>query len=114
METIILKTREGVMKIKMSDLFYISSQTEKPHSIKFVTKYGTYEVLGKLNQLEEKYPECLIRCHRNCLVNRDMIRSIHLAEKTISLGDKGEFEVTFSRRRYRSLLDLWLKEEGED
>lgn len=109
MPSIIIKNKQNMTKIALSDIYYIKSHPTKPHYLQVVADSGTYDYLQKLSQLEHLHSTMLVRCHRNCLVNVSKIREIQLKDKQILLGNDGQYQVTFSRRRYHQLLKIWLK-----
>lgn len=112
MESIIIRTKKEIIKVRFDAIYCIVSHPIKPHYILLITKEGNYELYQKLQTLEKAYPEDLIRCHRNCLVNLSKIKSVCLQEKTIFLGDNREHKVIFSRRRYQQIIKKWLAKGG--
>ncbi|MBF0818202.1 LytR/AlgR family response regulator transcription factor [Streptococcus acidominimus] len=115
MKFMIIRTKQHTSKIQLCDIYYVKSHPTKPHYVEVVTEKKTYDVLEKLQNIERKYPDCFMRCHRNCLVNPSNITEIHVQDRKIILGDKGEHHVHFARRRYQDLVAHWLnKGEIED
>lgn len=113
MKYIIIKNKQDVLKLPFSDIYYIITHPVRPHYLQVFTENEVYDLLGSLTKLANAYPNKLVRCHRNCLVNVNHIKEIHLKEKKILLGQQGQLKVLFSRRRYRNLLQLWLKDGKE-
>ena len=68
----------------------------------------SYDFLEKIASLEVAYPNDLVRCHRNCLVNPSHIKEIHLKDRLVVLGQQEVYKVSFSRRRQQHLLQFWL------
>lgn len=112
MKTIFVKTRQEVIRIPFDDIYYICCHPSKAHHIQVLTKDREYDFVQNLSALEKLYPEVFIRCHRNCLVNPSKIRSVTRQDRLIYLGEKGEYKVTYARRRYSYILQEWLKKGG--
>ncbi|WP_438838480.1 LytR/AlgR family response regulator transcription factor [Streptococcus pluranimalium] len=107
MSFMIIKIKDETKKVMLSDILYIRSHPSKPHYIQIVTEAETYDCLQKLQNIEQMYPEYFIRCHRSSLVNYSKIKAINFRKKLIFLGEKGEYRITFSRRRYQDILLQW-------
>ncbi|MGT2756546.1 LytR/AlgR family response regulator transcription factor [Streptococcus ovuberis] len=103
----IIKVKAETKKVLLSDILYIRSHPSKPHYIQIVTETETHEWLQKLQNIEEMYPDYFVRCHRSSLVNCSKIKAINSRKKLIFLGEKGEYHITFSRRRYQDILLQW-------
>ncbi len=112
MKSIIIRSKHEVIKVMLSDVCYIISHPTKPHYIQVITEEDEYDLLQKLQEIETMFAEDLVRCHRNCLVNTSKIISINFEKKIISLGERGQYRVRFSRRRYQKILQKWVK-QGE-
>ncbi|HEL2325769.1 TPA: LytTR family transcriptional regulator DNA-binding domain-containing protein [Streptococcus suis] len=110
MSIIVIKTKRDIIKLSLSDVYFIRSHPNKPHHVQVFTEKESYDCLEKLTSLEGSYPNDLIRCHRNCLVNPSHIKEIHLKDKFVVLGQQEVYRVSFSRRRQQHLLQLWLTE----
>lgn len=104
----IIKVKDETKKVMISDILYIKSHPWKPHYIQIVTKTDIHDCLQQLQNIEELYPEYFIRCHRSSLVNISKIKAMNYREKRIILGEKGEHNITFSRRRYQDILHQWI------
>lgn len=107
MSIIVFKTKQDIIKLNLSDIYFIRSHPDKAHHLQVFTKEESYDFLEKIASLEVAYPNDLVRCHRNCLVNPSHIKEIHLkACRSRSTGSVTRFP--FSRRRQRHLLQTWL------
>lgn len=112
MKAMIIQTKYETVKIPLVDIYYICCHPIKPHYVQVVTGDYHYDFAQNLSALEKLYPEVFIRCHRNCLVNPSKIRSVTRQDRLIYLGEKGEYKVTYARRRYSYILQEWLKKGG--
>lgn len=108
MSIIVFKTKQDVIKLNLSDIYFIRSHPDKPHHVQVFTKEESYDFLEKIASLEVAYPNDLVRCHRNCLVNPSHIKEIHLKDRLVVLGQQEVYKVPFSRRRQQHLLQTWL------
>ena len=108
MSIIVFKTKQDVIKLNLSDIYFIRSHPDKAHHLQVFTKEESYDFLEKIASLEVAYPNDLVRCHRNCLVNPSHIKEIHLKDRFVVLGQQEVYKVSFSRRRQQHLLQFWL------
>lgn len=108
MTTVIINKNQDIIKLNLSDIYYIRTHPEKPHYVQVITADTSYDVMDKLKNWEINFSEDLARCHRNCLVNISQIREVRFQEKEVILGNSGQYRVKFSRRRYGYLRDLLL------
>lgn len=112
MRSIIIQNNQEMTKIMVSDIYYIIAHPSRPHYLQVMTGAGEYDLAEKLKNLEALFPNELVRCHRNCLVSISKIKSVNLEKKVVVLGEDGQHQVAFSRRRYHDIRNKWL-EEGE-
>ena len=69
-ETITLKYRGEIQKIKYSSISYIESVGRK---IRFYTNLGIFEVYKTMGEMKELLPDQFHQCHRSYIVNTDKI-----------------------------------------
>lgn len=69
--------RNGIISIRLSDIYYASSDKRK---LEIYTDEEVYEINMKLNDLEVKLPNQFVRCHQSYIVNMDKIQMIHKDE----------------------------------
>lgn len=112
MKSIIVQTKQGTTKIMLSDIYYIVAHPSRPHYVQVKTQENDYDLLQKLKNLEVQFSKELVRCHRSCLVNVSKIKMVNLEKKIILLGERTQYQVVFSRRRYQKIMKKWLN-EGE-
>lgn len=112
MKHMIIQTQKTVYKVNVDDVYYIQTHPTKAHTVKIVTEEASFNMVQNLSNLEDRYGEILMRCHRNCLVNLDKLKSIDLQERILFLGEQDQYPVKYSRRCYREIRQEWLK-KGE-
>ena len=115
MKHMIIQTQKTVYKVNVDDIYYIQAHPTKAHTVQIVTEEASFNMVQNLSNLENQYGETLMRCHRNCLVNLDKVKSIDFQERILFLGEEGQYAVKYARRRYREIRQKWLKQgESED
>ena len=112
MNYIIIQKEKEIFKLNIKDVYYIQAHPTKAHTVQIVTEEASFNMLQNLSDLENQYGENLMRCHRNCLVNLDKVKSIDFQERILFLGEEGQYAVKYARRRYREIRQKWLK-QGE-
>ena len=112
MKHMIIQTQKTVYKVNVDDIYYIQTHSSKAHTVQIVTENASFDLFQNLSKLEKQYGETLTRCHRNCLVNLERVKSMDIKSKTLFLGEEGQYAVKYSRRRYREIRQKWLK-QGE-
>ena len=112
MKHMIIQTQKTVYKVNVDDIYYIQAHPTKAHTVQIVTEEASFNMVQNLSNLENQYGETLTRCHRNCLVNLERVKSMDIQSKTLFLGEEGRYAVQYARRRYRDIRQKWLK-EGE-
>ena len=112
MKHMIIQTQKTVYKVNVDDIYYIQAHPTKAHTVQIVTEEASFNMVQNLSNLENQYGETLMRCHRNCLVNLERVKSMDIQLKTLFLGEEGRYAVQYARRRYRDIRQKWLK-EGE-
>ena len=112
MNYIIIQKEKEIFKLNIEDIYYIQTHPNKAHTVQIVTEEASFNMVQNLSNLEKQYGETLTRCHRNCLVNLERLKSMDIQSKTLFLGEEGRYAVQCARRRYRDIRQKWLK-EGE-
>ena len=112
MNYIIIQKEKEIFKLNIKDIYYIQKHPTKAHTVQIITEEASFNMVQNLSNLENQYGETLMRCHRNCLVNLDKLKSIDFQERILFLGEEGQYAVKYARRRYREIRQKWLK-EGE-
>lgn len=111
MTAIVFRINRNYKKLPLSSVYYIETHPTKPHNLRMMTDVGTFDFFDNLNNLEKCYPNYLVRCHRSCLVNVSKIKEIQFSNKTVILRSSDDMRVSFSRRRYKYLLQSWLTDK---
>ena len=83
MDYMMIQTQKTIHKLKVKDIYYIQTHPTKVHTVQVVTEEGIFALYQSLSSLEDRYGEILMRCHRNCLVNLDKLKSIDLQERIL-------------------------------
>ena len=112
MSYIIIQKEKEIFKLNIEDIYYIQTHPSKAHTVQIVIEEASFNMVQNLSNLENQYGETLMRCHRNCLVNLDKLKSIDFQERILFLGEEGQYAVKYARRRYREIRQKWLK-QGE-
>ena len=112
MNYIIIQKEKEIFKLNIEDIYYIQTHPNKAHTVQIVTENASFDLFQNLSNLEKQYGETLTRCHRNCLVNLERLKSMDIQRKTLFLGEEGRYAVQCARLRYRDIRQKWLK-EGE-
>ena len=112
MNYIIIQKEKEIFKLNMEDIYYIQTHPSKAHTVQIITENASFDLFQNLSNLEKQYGETLTRCHRNCLVNLERLKSMDIQRKTLFLGEEGRSAVQYARRRYRDIRQRWLK-QGE-
>ena len=112
MNYIIIQKEKEIFKLNIKDIYYIQTHPSKVHTVQIVTEEASFDLFQNLSNLEKQYGATLTRCHRNCLVNLERVKSMELQTKTLFLGEEGRYAVQYARRRYREIRQKWLK-QGE-
>ncbi|MDO4542390.1 MAG: LytTR family DNA-binding domain-containing protein, partial [Bacillota bacterium] len=99
--TYYIETRDGAYKLSLKNVLYFMSDKRK---IIAVTKEGSREFYGKLDELQEKLPPYFVRCHRRYLLN---IHHVTAVEK--DKADLGIQELPVSRSHYQELMIAFAK-----
>lgn len=99
----------GLLRIPLSDILYLEVVDRK---VFLHTAEATYDFYGKLEQLEQEFPEGFFRCHRSYIVQFSHIRRYDQAEITLVNGER----IPISKRKYQMFCHAflqYLKKDGE-
>lgn len=102
-KVLILKNRQGEIKIPYSKIYYLEVQGRKIYIRLKDKEYSQYETMENMLKI---LPEEFLRCHRSFVINRNYITRVKLSENTIYLEDK--IMVPLSRR-YKAEIKNYLK-----
>ena len=93
----ICKTKSGITKIKIGDIYYLEIQT---HTITIYTEHGSYRKYGSLTD-EQKLlsPHGFIKCNQSCLISLDKLQSI--CNNTITLVNQVKLHMS---QRYAPIV----------
>lgn len=101
-EYITVPTKEGVLKLELSNILYIESQG---HNAVFYTSKGNFVSRAALKDLEKEMKEkSFFRCAKGYLVNMNQVDGISGTDCVIH-GDK----IPISRAKKKEFMDLLLQ-----
>ena len=103
-EVIKIETREGVLRIPYSQVYYFETKAKKVYVRLKREEYGYYETL---DHLEETLPENFVRCHRGLIVNMDHVVRYSGVDKILYLEAGMDIPVS---RRYSAAVRERMKE----
>lgn len=83
MNYIIIQKEKEIFKLNIKDIYYIQTHPSTAHTVQIVTEDASFDLFQNLSKLEKQYGETLTRCHRNCLVNLEQVKSMELQSKTL-------------------------------
>lgn len=101
-QTITLKFRGEIQKIKFRSISYLESVGRK---IRFYTSVGCFEAYKTMEEIKEMLPPQFQQCHRSYVVNTDKI--VKITSKGILLSDMELIPV--SRTYYEVMKDACYK-----
>lgn len=103
---IAVKVKEGVIRLDLSDIFYIESQG---HDLIFMTKKGEYIATGTMKELEKELSDFhFFRGHRGFLINFKHVDGVN--ENGAIVGGK---EVPISRSKKKPFMKALASYWGE-
>lgn len=97
-----LKMGDSIRSIPYEEIMFFESGN-LPHRIMLHTTTSKLEFYGSMKELEEK-DECLYRCHKSFIINKDNIRNLNRSVRTAEMMN-GE-EVLVSIRAMRNLKNI--------
>ncbi|WP_167554188.1 LytR/AlgR family response regulator transcription factor [Streptococcus equinus] len=107
MDYIMVTQGKVIQKIKLKDIYYISTVVDKPHMLKIVTKNNCYEIYGKLKDIQAIAPRVLMRCHRQYLVNLFNVKGINKGNQQIIFITTSVDSIKCSRRCLKTVMQTW-------
>ena len=110
MATIIIKDRNTFRKLELSKSYYIQSHPQKPHVVLIVTGQGNYSLRASLTELAKLYPDALVHCNRQTLVNLAKVQGFDRGRKSLFFEQSDLGDIVCSRRHLSSLIKRWSQE----
>ncbi|HHH5247110.1 TPA: LytR/AlgR family response regulator transcription factor [Streptococcus pyogenes] len=107
MEFLVVNDKNNIMKVALSDIFYLTPSGEKPHVLNVVTLQGFYEIHATISSLEAELQSVFFRCHRKYLVNLKKIRGFNHSTKSILFFCDQVEDISYSRYKKKELLKFW-------
>lgn len=95
------------ININVESIYFLETSVV-PHKLVLYGKDIMYEFYGKMNELEESYPD-LIRIHKSFLVNIKQIKSIDFKNRLIMFPD--DYSCTFPLNKVKFLKKLVLEKD---
>ncbi|MDU3189564.1 LytTR family transcriptional regulator DNA-binding domain-containing protein [Streptococcus sp. KHUD_011] len=109
MQDYILYQGRALVRVPLSQIYYVTTHPTKAHAVLFVTAEGNFEASTSLAKIEEESSEELIRCHRKFLVNKYKIAGFNHETRTIMFMDNRVSDISCSRRYFTILKNKWKK-----
>ena len=113
MATIVIKDGSTLRKLDLSSIFYIQSHPQKPHVVLIVTGQDNYSLRASLTELAKLYPDELVHCNRQTLVNLAKVQGFERERKSLFFEQSSLGELVCSRRSFASLIKHWSQEGGK-
>ena len=110
MATIIIKDGSTLRKLDLSTIYYVQSHPQKPHIVLIVTRQGNYSLRASLTELAKLYPDELVHCNRQTLVNLAKIQGFDRERKSLFFDQSNLGDIVCSRRHLSSLIKRWSQE----
>lgn len=107
MDYIMVTQGKVTQKIKLKDIYYISTVVDKPHMLKIVTKNNCYEIYGKLKDIQAIAPHIFTRCHKQYLVNLFHVKGINKESQQIIFITSCIDNIKCSRRCLKTVMQTW-------
>lgn len=95
-----LKTGDRIRSINYEDIMFFET-SPSPHKLILHTDNAQFEFYGSIKELEEQH-ECLYRCHKSYVVNKNNIKHIDRARREIEMVN--EETLLISVRALRTLV----------
>ena len=102
-QVIKIETREGVLRIPFSQVYYFESKAKKVYIRLKREEYGYYDTL---DHLEETLPDYFVRCHRGLIANMNHAVRYSGVEKVLYLQSGIDIPVS---RRYSAAVRERMK-----
>ena len=110
MATIIIKDGNTLRKLDLSTIYYIQSHPQKPHVVLIVTGQDNYSLRASLTELAKLYPDALVHCNRQTLVNLAKVQGFDRERKSLFFEQSDLGDIVCSRRYLSSLIKRWSRE----
>ena len=110
MATIIIKDGSTLRKLDLSIIYYVQSHPQKPHIVLIVTGQGNYSFRASLTELAKLYPDELVHCNRQTLVNLAKVQGFDRESKSLFFEQSDLGDLVCSRRHLSSLIKRWSQE----
>lgn len=91
-QTVVLKTRDGVVKMNADRIQYIEADA---HQLHIYTDDGGYSVWSSVSKILEILPDSFVRCHKGYIVNLKYVYSIR--KDGLSIVDRPDVLIPVSR-----------------
>lgn len=95
------------LKVKLIDIYYVSTVANKPHVLKVVTENDCYEIYGKLKDIQAIAPHIFTRCHKQYLVNLFHVKGINKGNQQIVFINSKVKSIKCSRRCLKEVIQTW-------
>ena len=97
------------LKVKLIDIYYVSTVANKPHVLKVVTENDCYEIYGNLKDIQALAPHIFTRCHKQYLVNLFHVKGINKESQQIIFITSCIDSIKCSRRCLKDVIQTWGK-----
>lgn len=102
----VVENKGGRDVIAYNRIYFFEARDKRIFVNTGMEEYGFY---GTIEQLEERFDEEFIRCHRSFLVNKKKIASVYLSQNRLILENKMEVPLS---RTYKPLIREFLDADG--
>lgn len=110
MATIIIKDGSTLRKLALSIIYYVQSHPQKTHTVLIVTRQDNYSLRASLTELAKLYPDELVHCNRQTLVNLAKVQGFDRERKSLFFEQSDLGDLVCSRRHLSSLIKRWSQE----
>ena len=110
MATIIIKDGSTLRKLDLSTIYYVQSHPQKTHTVLIFTGQGDYSLRASLPELAKLYPDELVHCNRQTLVNLAKVQGFDRERKSLFFERSDLGDIVCSRRHLSSLIKRWSRE----
>lgn len=106
-ESLILKTKNGIVIVPINEIIYIESERRLLH---IYTLKGIVTYMKKMNELLEELPDNFLRCHQSYAVNMAQIQRFVGFGVLLCNGER----IPVSRGRHKEAKDIFQQYIGEN
>ena len=110
MATIIIKDGSTLRKLDLSTIYYVQSHPQKTHTVLIFTGQGDYSRRASLTELAKLYPDELVHCNRQTLVNLAKVQGFDRERRSLFFEQSDLGDIVCSRRHLSSLIKRWSQE----